>query len=109
MNIEIHQDGTGRRMVIDGEMTIYTAAEFKQRLLEHLAGARSLELDLSKVSEMDSAGFQVLMMARNEAQRTDVELRISHHSEVVFEVLELLGMQAQFSDAVVIPAGWGRA
>jgi anti-anti-sigma factor len=109
MNIEIQQDGARRKMTVDGEMTIYTAAELKQRMVEHLAGSESLELDLSRVTEMDSAGYQVLLMARNEAQRADIDLAISHHSESVFEVLELFGVQSQFSDAVVIPAEWGRS
>lgn len=106
MTTQTHREGTARRLAVDGEMTIYTAADLKQRLLDQLAGAGSLELDLSQVAEMDSAGLQVLLMAKAEAGRHAVELQVSNYSRAVFDVLELLGMQSDFSDSVVIPAEW---
>jgi anti-anti-sigma factor len=91
---------------VDGEMTIYSAAEYKLRLLEQFAQCNELELDLSGVEDMDSAGLQILLMLKHEAETTGRQLRLINHSQAVFEILELLNMQGYFGDPVVIPAQW---
>ncbi|MFZ1767405.1 MAG: STAS domain-containing protein, partial [Candidatus Nitrotoga sp.] len=53
---------------IDGDMTIYTAAEIKDELMAHMAQPCEREIDLSEVSEMDSAGLQILILAKREAE-----------------------------------------
>jgi len=88
------------------EMTIYTAAEQKQKLLGYLHDCDEIELDLAGVTEMDSAGLQILMLLKNESQRTDKEVRIIQHSQPVIEVLELLNLAKHFGDPIVIPTEW---
>lgn len=106
MNSQVQQTEQVRTICIEGELTIYTAAEQKGQLFEQLHGCETLELDLSKVAEMDSAGLQILLLLKREADHADCQLRLSHHSQAVFEVLELLNMQSHFGDPVVIPADW---
>lgn len=93
---------------IDGEMSIYTAAHFKEQLLDRFDPGRVLELDLSDVQELDSAGLQILLMLKREAELAGSQLRLTKHSQAVFDVLELLNMQASFGDPVVIPADWSK-
>ena len=106
MNVQARQAEQVRSLRIDGEMTIYTAAEHKARLLDHQNYGDVLELDLSDVGEFDSAGLQILLMLKRELERAGGRLRLTHHSRAVFEVLELLNMQPHFGDPVVIPADW---
>ena len=61
---------------IEGEMTIYRAAELKQTLLNALNGATSLEVDLHGVTEIDSAGIQLLMLAKATGQARSEERRV---------------------------------
>jgi anti-anti-sigma factor len=91
-------------LILDGPMTIYTAAEIKSRLLGGLRSASILEIDLSHVGEMDTAGFQLLVMAKRESLRLGKTLRIVAHSPAVREVLEFYNKDAFFGDPVVIPA-----
>lgn len=91
-------------LILDGPMTIYTASEIKTRLLDGIAGAAILELDLSHVGEMDTAGFQLLVMAKRESQRRDRTLRIIAHSPAVREVIDFYNMDAFFGDPMIIPA-----
>ena len=49
-----------RNITINEDMTIYNAAVQKPMLLEALADCQELDLDLSQVSEMDTAGFQTI-------------------------------------------------
>jgi anti-anti-sigma factor len=80
------------RLSLDGELTIYRAAELKQTLLEPLARCGELEVDLSKVTELDSAGIQVMLLAQRTAATKGVELRYVAHSAPVAQVLRLLGL-----------------
>lgn len=92
------------RLILDGPMTIYNAGEIKARLLAALEGAEVLEVDLSHVGEMDTAGFQLLVMAKRESQRQGHTLRIVDHSPAVRDVIDFYNMGAFFGDPVVIPA-----
>jgi anti-sigma B factor antagonist len=89
---------------LDGELTIYRAAELKPLLLDAVAEHAALEIDLSAVSEIDSAGVQLLMLAKRQAQALGRELRLAGHSAPVVEVFELLDLAAFFGDALVVPA-----
>lgn len=88
---------------ITGEMTIYQAAEHKELLLAALAQAtEALEVDLSGISELDVAGLQVLMLAKNTAQRQNKSLQLQGHSAAVLDVFETLNVAAFFGDALVM-------
>jgi len=103
------EDQDGRcTLHLDGELTIYTAAQHRATLLERLGACPELKLDLAGVTELDTAGLQLLLVLKREAQAQGRELRLVNHSQAVVEVLELLYMQAHFGDPVVIPAEWTR-
>ncbi|MBC3863544.1 STAS domain-containing protein [Undibacterium jejuense] len=91
---------------IEGELTIYTAAIEKQRLINFLDSEvgpdRELELNLSQVSEMDTAGLQVLILMKNEARRRGKVLHYVMHSKAVLDILEISNMTAHFGDQVVL-------
>ena len=79
-----------RRVVIDDEMTIYTAAKQKDELLAHLEADTELTLDLSAVTEIDSAGLQVLLLLERESLCRGHRLNLVNPSPAVLEVVELL-------------------
>lgn len=87
------------RLRLDGELTIYRAAELKEALMQPLAHAGVLEVDLSDVSEIDTAGLQLLILARRAAGERQGELRLSGHSAAVQEVFELLRLCGHFGAA----------
>lgn len=93
------------RMAIGGDLNIYHADEIKQHLIDGIRGNAVLELDLSRVGEMDSAGFQLLALVKQESRHVDHTLRIVGHSPAVREIIEFFNMVAFFGDPVVIPAG----
>lgn len=90
------------RIAIDGELTIYRAADLKILLLAELQRSGTLEVDLSGVTEIDSAGLQVLMLAKRAARAGQRELRLVGHSPAVLEVFELLDLGAWFGDPLLI-------
>lgn len=92
------------RISLDGELTIYRAADLKVTVLEALRQARVLEIDLSGVTELDTAGLQVLMLAKQTAAAEQRELRLLQHSPAVVEIVEMLDLGVFFGDAVLIHA-----
>ena len=88
---------------IDGEMTIYRATELKQDLLVALDKTKELEIDLAAVTELDTAGVQILMLLKRQAMATECKLHLVAHSPPVLEVFELLNLAAYFGDPLVIP------
>lgn len=89
-------------LVIDGELTIYTAAEQKPRLLAFLASGDELELNLADVTEIDTAGLQLLILIKREAAQAGKTLSFTMHSHVVLETLELTNLISAFGDQVTL-------
>ena len=86
---------------IEGELTIFRAAELRDLLLSAQAPQ---EIDLSGVTEMDSAGLQLLMAAKQAANTAQRTLRLVEHSAAVMEVFELLNVAAYFDDPLLMEA-----
>lgn len=88
---------------LEGEVTIYHAAAQKELLLGALAGCGgTLELDLSAVTEIDTAGLQLLMLLKRTAVRQGHELRLIGHSPAVLEVFDLVNVAGTFGDPLLI-------
>lgn len=83
---------------IDGELTVVRANELKPLVL----GAQLREIDLSGVSCLDTAGLQLLVLAKREALAAGRDLRLVRHSQAVLEVFDLLNMAAYFGDHLVM-------
>jgi anti-anti-sigma factor len=95
------------RAFIESEMTIYTAADLKESLCSVLDDPRELEINLNKVNEIDSAGIQLLMLAKKERAQHDRKTTLTAHSNAVLETLELLGLIPYFGDPVVMSRNKG--
>lgn len=98
-----------KRISLQEDLTIYQALEQKQLLLNALNGADELELDLAQVAEIDTAGLQLLILAKREAQHAGKKLTIVAHSQSVRAVIDFCNLAATLGDPLVIPAGEGHA
>ena len=91
------------RLTIEGEMSIYRAAELKERLIDALAEADAvLEVDLAGVTEIDTAGVQLLMLTKREADASGRRLRLLSHSRAVATAFELLNLAGFFGDPILV-------
>lgn len=82
----------GAALAVEGEMTIYRAAELQPLLLDAVRAHAAPVLDLSAVTEFDSAGLQLLLVARNLAASLGKTLRVDATSPAVDDVFALLGL-----------------
>lgn len=90
------------RIDIKGELSIFTAATLRQQLLDAFDTGLELEVDLSAVSEMDSAGMQLMVAAKREASVRNQPLRFTGHSPAVVDILELCDLSGHLGDPLLI-------
>ena len=87
---------------IVGDLNIFNATEQRQRLLDALGAGGDVEVDLSQVTEIDTAGMQLMVAAKRDAAARNKTLRFTNHSAAVLDVLELYDLCGHFGDPVVI-------
>ena len=90
MNVEVrHVDGT---VVLkpEGAINSATAGALQEPLLKAIGEHRGpVQLDLSAVNYISSAGLRVLVLAAKELKASDVRLRLTHVAPGPLEILEL--------------------
>lgn len=98
---------TRASLALEGELTIYGAAELQARLIATLADASDgLDIDLAGVTEIDSAGVQLLMATHRAALGSDRRVRLRAPSEAVCDVLALFDLASFFDIApAALPQG----
>jgi anti-sigma B factor antagonist len=90
--------GAAACLAVEGEMTIYRAAELKPALLDAVRAHDAPALDLSAVTEFDSAGLQLLLVARRKRGASASTWRAAA-SPAVRDVFALLGMTSKGAPA----------
>ena len=83
---------------IAGELSIYRAAELCQALQAWLpqvlaCGDDAVHLDLAEVSDMDTAGLQLLLALQRSAEDAGPRLALQSASPAVMEVLQLTALE----------------
>lgn len=86
---------------IDGDMTIYTARACRDLLLpclQHLQSCAALDIDLSGVTEVDSAGIQLLIQARRHGAQLGKPVRLLKPSAALQVMFALYRINAAVDD-----------
>ena len=110
MTIQSTVAGGALQVAVQDELTIYTAQTLKETFLNLCnASVSELVIDLSSVTELDSAGLQLLLWLKAESKKRAFDLRLIGHSQAIMEVFELLKLSMYFGDPVVIQAEWKKS
>jgi len=88
-------------LAIDGEATIYSVAELKAGFTALAPTCVAVEIDLSGVTEIDTAGLQLMLMAKRIEGRN---VRFVNHSDVVLQLLEMANLAGAVGDPLIIAA-----
>ena len=92
-------DRTVPFLAMVGELTIQTAAEQKAALMALLEAADEVEVRLEDVTELDTAGLQVLLLVKREAAQLGKTLRLVSANRIVTDVLNIAHLTTEL-DAV---------
>jgi len=85
-------------LVIEGELTVFTAHALKAQLMQALADAGpALQLELSGVSEVDGAGVQLLLATLREARQRGAALDLIAAPPQLTEALRLIDVAGEFA------------
>jgi anti-anti-sigma regulatory factor len=76
MTLTLQRAETCWLLRIEGQITLPSAGELKQSLLEWLAARKDLELDLQAVEEIDITALQLLSSAACEAARMGLKFGV---------------------------------
>ncbi len=85
-------------VVLEGEWTIPSAAALREALLAHVA-QRAHVYDLQGITEMDSAGLQLLLALQRSLARQGQELTLQAISPAVKQVLQSYGLDTDLRSA----------
>jgi anti-sigma B factor antagonist len=83
-----------RTLPLIGDLTIYTVAAVKSALMSELAAGSQFAIDLSQVGEIDTAGLQLLIFAKREADRLNKSMSVVAPSATVSSLLDLCNARA---------------
>jgi len=101
MSIEIQAQGHNARVVLTGELTIYTVADIKAGLAQAMAQADEIEVDLSGITEVDTAGVQLLLIAK---RNPDKKVVFCKHTQSVLRLVDLANLGEALGDPLVLDA-----
>ncbi len=87
---------------IEGEMTIYAVSNLREQIIPAVAEHEEIEIDLSRVTEIDAAGVQLMVAAKLEAILRSKTLRYVGHSKAVLDIIDLCDLGSFFGDQVVL-------
>lgn len=101
MGIEIEQRDKAARVRLSGDLTIYTVAEIKAALAQAMDSADTLEVDLADITDMDTAGLQLMLIAKRRIGKT---VSFVKHSPVVLRFIDLANLGGVLGDLLVVEA-----
>ena len=101
MGLTVRTDGKLAWAALAGELTIYTVAEIKQALAAELDGVDEMEIDLAGVTEMDTAGLQLMLIAKRYPGKS---LRFVNHPAPVLRLVDLANLGSALGDPLYIAA-----
>ena len=96
MSIDILNESGNCRIRIDDELTIYTAGVVNATIRDALAANDSVAIDLTGVTEIDTAGLQILLVARKEALLRNRAVSFIGHNRIVIDCLRLMNLSNFF-------------
>ena len=92
MEIKQHDKKSSIEAVISTEMTINEVTEIWKTLCEHFKKKKTVELNLSRVSNCDTAGIQLLCSAKKTAENAGINFSINAISDCVKTAAECAGI-----------------
>ncbi len=98
MNVTRKNNKSGSVFSFDGDLTIYTVAQAKQALFDDydsLIGP--VALDLRNVSEIDTAGLQLLLFVQKQLAAAEKRVHITKSNEHVDALITHLDVASYFT------------
>ncbi len=96
LEIEVRDEGEWRIISTRGEVDLSSSPELRKAVLEAVADAGSISVDLSGAAYMDSSGVATLVEGLKAASEHDQAFVLLKPSHAVMKVLELSRLDSFF-------------
>jgi len=90
------------RIALEGEVTIYNARANRDRVLKAARSASKITVDLSRVTEIDTAGVQLLLALKADCVRRGQGLSLVGHTAPVVGALDRYNLSGVFGDPMLL-------
>ena len=97
MEVQTSVEGTKAAIVLVGSLTVNTAVDLQEAIGQLPSNICEMDIDLSGVSYMASAGIRVLVAALKLMTARGGTLRLLHPCDDVVEVLDMTGLSNVFT------------
>ena len=77
---------------VEGDLLIDSVAEAKPQLIAAMAASKDIRLDLGGIRACDTAGLQLLLLARGSARARDARIRVTARSPSFDTAAERVGI-----------------
>lgn len=101
MSVNIEYSGQGARMTLSGELTIYSVTQIKSALAEAMGRASEVEVDLEGVTEIDTAGLQLMLIVK---RHPGSAVRFVNHPSAVLRLVDFVNLGSSLGDPLFIAA-----
>lgn len=99
MTLRVTQHNGVAQVVISGDLTVNTIAEVKAALALAVLEHDRIDIDLGEIEEMDTAGLQLMLMAKRCEGKA---VRLVNHSDAVLRLLDLSNLSSTLGDPLLI-------
>lgn len=98
INVIHNNNKNGTTLTLDGELTIYSVTAAHKTLSELFdAFVSPVSLDVSRVSEIDTAGVQLLLFVKKQLGECDKAIYISNSNSQLDSIFSLLDLTNLFA------------
>lgn len=97
MEIKVQTEGAKACITLEGKLTVQTAPELEEVISGLDAEVNEIEIDLSAVDYVASAGLRVLVAAEKLAVSREGSMRLLHPNDDVNEVFNMTGLADVFT------------
>ena len=92
-------DRVAQIMRIEGELNIYSVKDICEQLLDLLTQIDDVEVDLGGVTDIDTAGIQLMLLAKRFPKKS---VRFVGHSAVVLRLVDLANIGQLLGDPLML-------
>lgn len=106
MSLDFHyfQNGKRAHVEVNGDFVVYSIGKWKEFILEKIHNIEVLSADFGKVTEVDSAGVQLLISTKKFFIENGKKFTIQNHSPKLIEYIDIYGLIGYFEDKVLVSA-----
>lgn len=89
MSWDVQLDLPGRTLSLTGELTIFSVLDIRQRMHDAFTQCDELTVDLGGVTDIDTAGLQLMLLAKRKSGKA---VHFTRHSDVVLRLIDLANL-----------------